>query len=51
VQSASALGLAEPEETGLTFAENAALKARAAAAAADLPALADDPARARYAAA
>jgi XTP/dITP diphosphohydrolase len=42
VQSASALGLAEPEETGVTFAENAALKARAAAAAAGLPALADD---------
>jgi len=42
VQSASALGLAEPEETGATFAENAALKARAAAAAANLPALADD---------
>ena len=39
---AAALGLVEPEETGHTFAENAALKARAAAAAAKLPALADD---------
>lgn len=42
VIGAAALGLVEPEETGLTFAENAALKARAAAAAAKLPALADD---------
>ena len=39
---AAALGLVEPEETGTTFAENAALKARAAARAAKLPALADD---------
>jgi XTP/dITP diphosphohydrolase len=39
---AAALGLAEPEETGTTFVENAALKARAAATAAKLPALADD---------
>ena len=39
---AAALGLAEPEETGATFAENAALKARLAAAAAGLPALSDD---------
>jgi XTP/dITP diphosphohydrolase len=39
---AAALGLAEPDETGTTFAENAALKARAAARAANLPALADD---------
>ncbi|HJW70549.1 MAG TPA: RdgB/HAM1 family non-canonical purine NTP pyrophosphatase [Candidatus Binatia bacterium] len=31
-----------PEETGLTYAENALLKARAAAAATNLPALADD---------
>ena len=31
-----------PEETGLTYAENAQLKARAAAAATNLPALADD---------
>ena len=42
VISAAALGLAEPEETGVSFAENAALKARAAAEAAGLPALADD---------
>jgi XTP/dITP diphosphohydrolase len=40
--SAAALGLAEPEETEDTFAGNAALKARAAAAASGLPALADD---------
>jgi len=40
--SAAALNLAEPEETGSTFAENAEIKARAAAAAARLPALADD---------
>lgn len=40
--SASELGLSEPEETGETFAENAAIKARAAAHAANLPALADD---------
>ena len=32
----------EPEETGTTFAANAALKARAAADAAGLPALSDD---------
>ena len=42
VVSAGALGLDEPEETGATFIENAVLKARAAAAAANLPALADD---------
>ncbi len=42
VVGAAALGLSEPEETGHTFAENAALKARTAAAAAKLPALADD---------
>lgn len=36
------LGIAEPEETGASFAENAALKARAAAAASGLPALSDD---------
>ena len=42
VVSAAELGLPEPEETGVTFAENAILKGRAAAAAADLPALADD---------
>lgn len=40
--SAGALGLAEPAETGDDFRANAALKARAAAAAAGLPALADD---------
>lgn len=42
VVSAGALGLAEPEETGATFEDNAALKARAAARSALLPALADD---------
>jgi XTP/dITP diphosphohydrolase len=42
VVSAETLGLAEPEETGTSFIENAELKARAAAVAADLPALADD---------
>ncbi len=42
VVGAGALGLAEPEETGATFEENAALKAEAAAAATGLPALADD---------
>jgi XTP/dITP diphosphohydrolase len=42
VVSAGRLGLPEPEETGETFAENAALKAAAAARASRLPALADD---------
>ena len=42
VVAAGALGLPEPEETGATFAENAILKAEAAAAASGLPALADD---------
>ena len=42
VVSAGTLGLPEPEETGTTFEANAALKARAAANAAKLPALADD---------
>ena len=42
VTSAAALGLAEPAETGATFEANAALKARAAADASGLPALADD---------
>ncbi|CAA7617301.1 RdgB/HAM1 family non-canonical purine NTP pyrophosphatase [Magnetospirillum sp. UT-4] len=42
VVSAGALGLDEPEETGTTFVANAELKARAAATAANLPALADD---------
>ena len=40
--SAGELGLPEPEETGVTFMENALIKARAAAMAAKLPALADD---------
>ncbi len=40
--SAGALGLPEPAETGTTFAENALIKARAAAEACGLPALADD---------
>ena len=40
--SAGNLGLPEPEETGTSFAENALIKARAAALAAQLPALADD---------
>ncbi len=42
VVGAASLGLIEPEETGHTFAENAALKARTAAEAAKMPALADD---------
>jgi XTP/dITP diphosphohydrolase len=41
VVGAASLGLIEPEETGHTFAENAALKARSAAEAAKMPALAD----------
>jgi XTP/dITP diphosphohydrolase len=40
--SAGALGLPEPAETGTTFVENALIKARAAAQASQLPALADD---------
>lgn len=40
--SAGELGLPEPEETGSTFAENARIKAVAAANAAKLPAFADD---------
>jgi len=40
--SAGDLNLAEPEETETTFIGNAELKARAAAAASGLPALADD---------
>jgi XTP/dITP diphosphohydrolase len=40
--SASELGLAEPEETGDSFAANARIKAVAAAHAAKLPAFADD---------
>src|SRR6478672_932786 len=42
VVSAGKLGLDKPEETGKTFADNAALKAVAAAKASGLPALADD---------
>ena len=42
VVTAGALGLAEPEETESTFAGNALLKARAAADASGLIALADD---------
>ena len=40
--SASQLGLPEPAETGASFAENARIKAHAAAQAAALPAFADD---------
>lgn len=40
--SAGSLGLPEPEETGTTFVQNALLKARAAAEASGLVALADD---------
>ena len=40
--SAGELGLPEPEETETTFVGNAVLKARAAADAAGLPAIADD---------
>ncbi len=40
--SAGELGLPEPDETGTMFAENAAIKAHAAARAVGLPALADD---------
>src|SRR5215204_1087432 len=42
VISAAELGLAEPEETGETFEENAKIKAFEAAQAAGMPALADD---------
>jgi len=42
VISAASLNLPEPEETATTFIGNAELKARAAAAVSDLPALADD---------
>lgn len=42
VRGAAELGLAEPEETGLTFEDNAILKARAAAKASGLMSLADD---------
>jgi len=40
--SAGELGLPEPAETGTTFAQNALIKAHAAARGANLPALADD---------
>jgi len=40
--SVGELGLAEPEETGTTFRDNARIKAQAAAAASGLPAFADD---------
>ncbi len=40
--AASSLGIPEPEETGESFEANAELKARAAAKASGLPALADD---------
>lgn len=40
--SAGELGLPEPDETGTMFAENAAIKAHAAARASGLPAFADD---------
>ena len=40
--SAGELGLPEPDETGTMFSENAAIKAHAAAQAANLPAFADD---------
>ncbi len=40
--SAGSLGLPEPAETGRTFAENALIKARAAAEASGIVALADD---------
>ena len=42
IVSAAELGLPEPEETGTTFAENARLKAHAAAKAANMLALSDD---------
>ena len=42
IKSAAELGLPEPEETGATFAENAALKAHAAADASGFAALSDD---------
>jgi len=40
--SAGELGLPEPEETGMTFRDNARIKAEAAAKATGLPAFADD---------
>jgi len=40
--AAGELGLIEPDETGSSFQENARIKAKAAALAADLPAFSDD---------
>jgi XTP/dITP diphosphohydrolase len=40
--SAGELGLPEPEETGVTFRENARIKAQAAASASNMPSFADD---------
>jgi len=40
--SAAELGLIEPDETGMTFRDNARIKAEAAAKASGLPAFADD---------
>ena len=40
--SAGELGLPEPDETGMSFRDNARIKAQAAAKAASLPAFADD---------
>jgi XTP/dITP diphosphohydrolase len=40
--SAGELGLIEPDETAMSFRDNARIKAEAAAKASDLPALADD---------
>jgi XTP/dITP diphosphohydrolase len=42
VVSSGELRLPEPDETGSTFAENAVIKAKSAASASGLPALADD---------
>ena len=42
LRAQSEFGIADAEETGLTFVENALIKARHAAAASGLPALADD---------
>ncbi len=42
ILAATSLGLAEPEETGSTFEENARIKSLTAAAGSGLPALSDD---------
>jgi XTP/dITP diphosphohydrolase len=42
LETAADLGLPSPEETGLTFVENALIKARHAAKATGMPSLADD---------